>query len=179
MKKYLYHQVPERMIGSTLFPLNSLREVDMETYQLAQNKYIAKRQKLMELYNPTLDCLWNDVIFLIAVPPQEINHAIDEAGLKNPYTGISYYKIDLDSLDSSLLGIYWERADVRHPDYYNFSPFNKNLFGLYKTLPNDVHLYFKAIATQPLGKQFYFPLQYVPLLYKGPIDISSAEIITV
>jgi hypothetical protein len=68
---YIYHAVPEKMIGNNLIPLNSMQDID----DSLRNSYMSKyrgREDILERKIPILDCLWNDVVQLLPIHPQKI-----------------------------------------------------------------------------------------------------------
>ncbi len=81
MKYYLYHWVPDDMIGDTLYPLNILKHTHPDLYTKKVSKYIG-REKVMDQIIPILDCLWNDVLHFTAVHPKDVKDALIKAGSK-------------------------------------------------------------------------------------------------
>ena len=67
----LYHLVPQRVVGSRLLPLNQLRESHPALYEAYARKYQG-HEHLLKQPVPGLECLWSDVLFLTAVPPDVI-----------------------------------------------------------------------------------------------------------
>src|SRR5262245_45843041 len=86
----VYHAVPGRLLGHTLYPLNILRDVYPEAHALQVRKYV-DREKLMHQRIPLLTCLWNDVLHFSTVHPAQIRDAILEVGL--PWTPRSWFEI--------------------------------------------------------------------------------------
>ena len=72
---FLYHRVPANMQGDFLSPLNQLKDIYPEAYAEAVKKYEG-REFLMNVGIPTLDCLWNDFLFLTAVHPFDLHCGI-------------------------------------------------------------------------------------------------------
>ncbi len=76
----LYHGVPKRMMGTKLYPLNELKNVHSELSAEYYEKY-SGREEVTRQVIPILNCLWNDVIFFIPIPPDAINFARESHGL--------------------------------------------------------------------------------------------------
>ncbi len=81
MKKdqFVYHMVPNRFEGDTLYPLNELKKIRPEIAAEHAKKY-KNRQPLPEQRIPPLDCLWNDVLMFSPVHPAEIFQTFRDAG---------------------------------------------------------------------------------------------------
>jgi hypothetical protein len=75
----LFHTAPNRMVGTVLYPLNELEDVDPETWRQERKKYAGREQVLEKRVLP-LNCLWNDVLHLSAVHPADIIAALDDVG---------------------------------------------------------------------------------------------------
>jgi len=65
---FLYHLVPENMIGKILYPLNRLKSISPKSYKEQVKKY-NKREHVLEKTILSLNCKWKDVIHLTAVIP--------------------------------------------------------------------------------------------------------------
>lgn len=175
--KCLYHFVPENMKGETLFPLNQLKGEFPEIYAKEAQKYVG-REIVMQKSIPFLDCLWNDVLHLTAVPPKRIKEELEKAGKKTiPFR---YFKIDPSTLDASRAIIYLYRSDLSRGDQMreeNFVRFNIKTFSQYGEISDATRTHYKAMAEK---KERPFVFLYVPhILYKGTIDVSGLEIIEV
>ena len=69
LMNYLYHRVPDNFQGTTLYPLNDLKDILPDIYTRHISKYEG-RAHIVERHIPIFDdCLWNDVVFLSAVEP--------------------------------------------------------------------------------------------------------------
>lgn len=172
MKEYLYHQIPPNMSGTTLFPLNQMKDIFPEIYHTEFKKY-EWRQEVPKQQIPQLNCLWNDVIFLFAVHPKEINNALTKAGLaplKN-----SYYEIPLEQFDQSCMSI-WSCIFEGNERVKNFSSFDVNQIDIYKSLGKGTYEYFRKMKeTSPHRFLIYLTVPHI--LYKGTINIEGLNVI--
>lgn len=172
MDKFLYHMVPSGMIGNVLYPLNALKEMYPELY----NSYIEKykgREILTEYKIECLKCLWNDVIFLTAIHPQKIKDALLESGY-NPKRN-KWYKIPLDSLNISKLAITdgKDLSDSKKCILYN----GASDFEQLQRFPDETKEYYQQCSLENRRPLLF---AYSPqFLYKGEIDVTHYEIITV
>ncbi len=69
MKKYAYHVLKESFVGKTIYPLNQLKNIHPDIFQLEIKKYQG-RELLMSSVNPILNCLWNDVVQFSCLDPK-------------------------------------------------------------------------------------------------------------
>jgi hypothetical protein len=61
MKKLAYHILKDNFTGDIIYPLNQLKDIYPDHYTREIKKYEG-REKLMDVRNPILNCLWNDVV---------------------------------------------------------------------------------------------------------------------
>lgn len=179
---YLYHRVPKNLTGDTLYPLNVLRTKLPAIYEGQVSKYIG-REEVTQQRIPLLDnCLWNDVIFMTSVNPADLFKARREAGWGDTEPQ-QYFKIDPATLDPSKLAVFLFSAvgpDTRtviKPS--EFTEYRYDDLPKYAVVPEVTKEYFSQqyCAGEPRIKLFF---RFIPhILYKGEIDISSAEVITV
>lgn len=178
MKYYLYHWIPTGMIGTTLYPLNRLKEVLPEAYSKNINKY-AWRPHVLEWRVPTLDCYWNDVIHLIAIHPKVAKQALEEAGYKEDedYT-VSCFEIDPSMLEpeKTTVCLYTEEPTTGgHFKESDFVPFNVQDMEKYAVIPQRTKDYYKKCV-----KDNKIPLSFpwVPhIFYKGSINTEGLNIV--
>lgn len=179
---YLYHHVPKDLVGNILFPLNNLRKKFPSVYENQVAKYVG-REQVMQQRIPILDnCLWNDVLFMTSLNPQELFDARREAGWGD-IEPQQYYKIDPKTLDTSKLAVYlfeFKGSNIRSSnELSDFTEYNYDDLDKYAIIPKATKEYFKHEheVGEPRIKLFY---RYIPhIMYKGEIDISEVEIITV
>src|SRR4051812_1672589 len=106
---FIYHGVPEPMIGTQLIPLNqmqtsmtAIRDKNLEKYK--------GRKEVLERRIPLLDCLWNDVVQFLPLHPQKVFELQRELGLITHVPPFKFYEIDSGSLDSSRAVVFFKTA---------------------------------------------------------------------
>lgn len=172
---YLYHRVPKEMEGNVLFPLNRLKETLPAIYEREVRKYEG-REQLLEKRIPALDCLWNDVLHLVAVEPGTLNAALRDAGKD---FALRFYEIDADSLDRRKMVVYLYKTpafgDAEVPED-EWEPFDVARLPQYGVLPQQTSDYYRNMIAQ--GKDpLMFPL--VPhIFYRGSINIAGLRIVS-
>ena len=173
---YLYHMVPQDQSGTTLYPLNQLRDIEPELYREKAGKYDG-REHIMERQIPILNCLWNDVLHLSPIPPQELKAALLNAGMED--RPCSYYQIDPTLLAPDKTVIYKHKTTdlVVAPDDNEFVPYDiKNLPALVR-IPEWTKQYY---AEQYASGQKPLRFLGIPhILHMGTINTAALPIITV
>lgn len=178
--QYLYHHVPTNMQSSILYPLNTLQTVLPEVYQYQSAKY-QNRAHVLEQRIPLFNnCLWNDVIFCIALHPQKLVDARRHAGWPDAPPQ-QYFKIDPRKLDQSKLGVYLFEPKHQHTTLQagDFAAYQYEDLKKYEIIPPETNAYFRSEREggQPRIRLFY---RYIPhVLYYGAIDTTDLEVITV
>lgn len=175
-KTYLYHMVPADMQGSTLHPLNSLKEKHPELYAEKASKYKG-REHVMEQFLPTLEAAWNDVLHFTAVSPQELKQALIDAGMEP--TEMKFYEVDPELLDPAHTTIYLYQdkssEDKLNPE--NFSPFEPENLEQHATLPQETREYYKEMFGKGDRPLLFVGVPHV--LHKGSLDVSDLPVISV
>lgn len=176
MKYYLYHWVPDNLQGTTIYPLNTLKETHPEIYKEASSKYEG-REELMDFKIPFLNCLWNDVIHMSAVPPLTIKEALFEAGRTKPLE-LEYFEIDPETLDpkNTIVYLYDHKNLSEYFGEKSFVAFDPNDLEKYSHLPDETKEYYKEMFSQHKKPLLYHRVPHI--LYKGSIDISNVKRIT-
>lgn len=173
---YLYHMVPRDMVGTILHPLTTLKEEYPEVYAAHMLKYRG-REHVMDFFIPPLRCHWNDVVHLSPVEPAELIQALRDAGMENKT--FAFYKIDTRSLVTANLVVYLftNLYQSAQPDASEFVSFHEELTPELSRVNEATKEYFRkriADGTLPL---FFAGIPHV--LYKGSIDVSAAQIVSV
>jgi len=173
---YLYHRVPQSMQGNILYPLNLLKENYPEIYNQEVQKY-DKREYLLKVKIPPLNCLWNDVLHLSPINPKDIKNALLEAGadLKNNF---SFYQIDPSYLDKNNTTVYLYGPDsnlnqINSDDFENYDP--KNI-KKYSKIPSDTKKYYRELISMGKKPLLFYRLPHI--LYKGTINITELKVIS-
>ena len=169
---YFYHGIPEDMKGTKLIPLNKMLEVDSKL----RDKYLEKykgREEILGRKIPLLDCLWNDVVQLLPLHPRQLFGLQKELGLITEIPDYKYYQIDTSTLDPSQTVVYFKTA----PGEENVTVKWLEDVQLEKLqiIPEATRKYYESIVGtgEPV-----FNYQFVPhVIYRGTIDVSSAQVI--
>ncbi len=177
---YIYHRVPNNLKGDVLYPLNTLKDIYPDIYDVEAGKYIGREHVPKQRIPLFEDALWNDVIFFVAVNPNKVYEARREAGWPD-LKPQKYFKIDPRNLDQSKLGIFLFQTDANPKNYTdnNFMSYSDKSLNNITEVPDSTKEYFKKEfkAGESHIKLFY---RYIPhVLYYGEINIANTEIITV
>lgn len=169
----LYHGVPQRMMGTKLYPLNELKNVHSELSAEYCEKY-SGREKVMEQVIPILNCLWNDVIFFIPIAPEAINVTRESHGL--PPIKREWFVVDSKTLDQSNLLLFRHRpqwaidAELEKDEY-------ARLDGLSVIQETDVQMVPECAiwAMKKFGRKSML-FSYMPhVLFRGTIETKNLE----
>jgi len=174
---FVYHLVPEKIIGNTLYPLNRLKEIDRDLYATHEAKY-AGRSDLMKRPVPQLDCLWNDVLMFSPVAPDKIRQALIDAGHIREKRKWFVVPVSLLEREKSVFDIPMpvKPADLSLAFEDDYQWFSQDLLARYSEVPTLTHDYYKSV---PSGEPVFF-FQFIPhLLYRGTLNIDSLSQIEV
>ena len=175
-KIYLYHMVPADMQGKVLHPLNSFKDTNPELYLSKAGEY-DDRKHIMELFIPTLECLWNDVLHFSAIDPAELKQALVEAG--GEPREMKFYQIDPSLLDPNKTTIYLykekENEDGMNPE--NFTEYDPEKLEEHSALSQATKDYYKGEYSKGERPMFFVGVPHI--LHKGSIDISDLPVIIV
>ncbi|WP_215534987.1 group-specific protein [Ureibacillus chungkukjangi] len=91
--------VPKSMVGENLISLNEMKLSEPTLYENYAKKYFdhPDRPKLLAKSVPKLNCLWNDVIFLLPLHPYYIYEALNSIG-SSVKKDLMFYKIPTERL---------------------------------------------------------------------------------
>jgi hypothetical protein len=173
--EYLYHRVPKNMSGKVLYPLNVLKETHLNIYSEHVKKYYERKQ-LLTTEVPPLNCLWNDVLHFTAVSPFELKENLAKADLN--YDPISWFKIPVNMIqgDKSIAFTYRRDQNVI-PSFKEYEKFNPARMKTYCKVPPETIEYYKQKKAEGVRPLFFHLVPHI--LYKGNIDTTGLEIITV
>ena len=154
------------MVGTILYPLNTLRNTLPEVFKQQSKKY-QDREGVKETEIPGLG-KWNDVIHLSPIEPSETRQALQDADLvKDPPWKV--FCINANMLDKSRLVI---KAIVNNKDVY--LPFTEENYANHCHLPGRTKAYYRECIEE--GRQILI-YGYAPhVLYGGTIDVAKTEI---
>lgn len=177
--------MPKNFVGDTIYPLNQIKETLPEIYNQQSQKY-GNRLELMEAKIPILDCLWNDVIHLLAVESDDLftkyfdivsKYNPDRIKILSPIEH-NYFQIDSKTLDQDKSVVYLNNKDVRSYDFQKsadeFLPFDKGKEHLLKELSqSQLECYEKYVKK---GEKPLLASTTPHVLYKGSIKLSDLSI---
>jgi len=162
------------MEGHKLHPLSLLAALHPHLHALAAAKYKDRSHLSLKEVSP-LGCLWTDVVFFSPVHPQEIYSALRKLG--QAPAPAKFFEIPHTVFDPSLTTILVPEISIEGKTLSEQPvPFSAQALGRFSALPTATYAYFSH--TLSLGHQ---PLLFagVPhILYKGSLDISHANIIS-
>lgn len=176
MKTYLYHRVPENMIGNILYPLNELKSIDQNLYEQAKKKYTG-REFVMEQRVPILHCLWNDVLHFSALHPIEIKKEFENNGKE--FTSQKFYKIDPHKLDQNNTIVYLFKHQNESEKFQpeNWTVYDPSNLDGYTEMSDQTKNYYKMMFEKDDQPLLW---AYVPhIMYRGSVDISDCEIVEI
>jgi hypothetical protein len=174
---YIYHQVPPDFKGTTLYPLNELKNIFPDSHKNQVAKYDG-RERLLEQRVGILDCLWNDVLHFSPVHPAVIKSALNEAGM-NKKKLFRYFEVDPRMLDKEKLVIFLY-PEKKKGDFdiqaKEFVKFDYEKMAQLSILPDATKEYYKKVHES--SEKIFFMYHRVPhVLYKGSIDIKNISVI--
>jgi hypothetical protein len=166
--QYVYHLVPNPMFGTRLYPMNSLRDIYSEAYDLAVQKY-QWRTSFIEMVIPRLNCRWNDILHFTIIHPHDIYQELKDAGyeLGRP---TFFFEVPLEHLLNSPHALYHTPLPLmkgRPFSKENQAPeliIDPNMV----QLPGEIDLNY---PTFPAATREYFKFEHAngrsPLLFNG------------
>jgi hypothetical protein len=166
---YLYHIAPKDFKGTTLYPLNVLKDVHPDLYA-AQNQKYDNREHVKKLFIPQLNCYWGDVLHFSAVPPDELVKALSKAGFEKK---ITYFEIDPGLLDPEKTIVYLNKVkeDKTNLAEDDFVPFVASEVGKWGYIPDATIDYYRKKFER--GEKPLLFLFVPHILYKGSLDVSG------
>lgn len=162
---YVYHQVPKEMIGDTLVPLNELEDISPKLHSDNLKKYEG-RESVTQIIVHSLTCIWNDVLFLTAVPPAEWRRTFDTVGYQTD--PLRFYVIDPNTLNLSQAVVSNGHSEL---------PLELKDLAAYAKIPEKTIRYYRKKIR--INQRFLWHHMVPQILYKGRVNISRAPIITV
>ena len=173
---YIYHEVPRRMIGNIIYPLNHLKQINKGAYLRTAAKYNG-REGQMDFVIPKLNCLWNDVVHCLPIHPNLLYKAMISYGL-NPKSS-EWYRIDPSTIEDAQFLLYSFKTNP----YYRIDPDEFKIISIeeyqeIEEVPQKAFEWYRELANK--GGKIRLRFRYVPHLFvKGVVEISKAEIIHV
>ena len=105
-RQFVYHLVPRKLQGNSLYPLRLLQEIVPELAKTYAQKYEG-REFLQSRPVPPLDCFWPDVIMFSPVHPQHIMELFRKEGydLKTR----KWFEVPLSRLEPENTAVFFSR----------------------------------------------------------------------
>ena len=171
---FIYHGVPDDMRGTHLIPLSGMRRQDPKLAAEYAKKYDGRRKKVMERRIPLLDCRWDDVVQLLPLHPQKVFALQKELGLITEIYPYRFYKINVADLDPDKTAVFFKTAAGEDNVETKWLK-DVDLHSL-QDLPEATRAYYETLMGTG---ELPFNYQFIPhIVYKGELDISTAQIIT-
>lgn len=155
------------MQGTLLFPLNQLKDVYPVIYADEVKKY-AGREQVMKITIPGLDCVWNDVLHLSAINPNDIKAIFAKHG--QDFT-MNVYTIDPAQLDPSKTMVFLDTVADQDARQQDFVPFRIEDLSKYSQLPEQTIAYYQECFKKGIQPLIYSGVAHI--LYKGTIDTAG------
>jgi len=182
MQGFIYHMVPNQMVGDKLIPLNSLKTTYPDLYEKYTKKYLdhPERSKLLQRCIPKLICLWNDVIHFLPLHPYYVFNTLSNLGIKTK-EDVPFYKIPIELLAHNKNAIYlYTKERYKGPaasivdeeiELLNINTSYQEL----KNIPTDT-LNYSKIENEKGNKFGLFP--FIPhILSLGEVEVRNIEIV--
>lgn len=170
---FVYHNVPDPMVGTKLIPLNQMDE-SMEAIKTKNLKKYEGREEILERPVPSLNCMWNDVLQFTPVHPQKVFELQVKLGLIPKVHDAKFFEIPIDSLDPNKTAVFFKTAPgeenvtvkwIKDVDFESLTEIPDATINYYKSL----------VGTGELP----FNYQFIPhVLYKSSLDVSNVKIIS-
>ena len=183
--KFVYHGVPERMVGTVLYPLNQLAAIDSRSYEFQRSKYEG-REALLQSRIPGFELLWNDTLHCAPLHPYllfEARRALDL--LSSPWMTGRFFEIPVERI--LVNPVIWASQDVPSTGVARsksaaptaldgeFEPFDAARYQALREI-TAAHLSYLRRMEDSGERPLMFA--YIPhVLVAGPIDISGVRTI--
>ncbi len=170
---FIYHGVPEPMVGTQLIPLSqmhasltAIRDKNLEKY--------AGRNELLERRIPLLNCLWNDAVHFLPLHPQKVFELQQELGLIPDIPPYKFYEIDPGHLDPQKAVVFFKTAPGE--ENVKIKWLSEVDLASLQEIPEATLAYYKTLAGTG---ELPFNYQFIPhIVYRGTVDISGTSVIT-
>lgn len=185
--QYVYHLRRSNFVGGWIVPLNQMKEMKgfSEIYKQGIARYQG-RERLLEYVIPTLNCLWNDVVFLSPLHPHYHYKAYQKIGFRPK--SLQFFKIPIEVLQGKRVTV-WDWPHYSHYPIYRqiptFPEMNLSYFDLdfsryqeMDEIPSDTSDYYQH-EFNPEHPEIYPKLNWyriTHILCQDPIDLSDERI---
>lgn len=161
------------MQGTILYPLNQVKDVYPMVYKDEIQKY-AGREQVMKITIPALDCVWNDVLHLSAVDPNDIKAVFAKHGQGFQMT---VYAIDPAQLDPSKTIVFLYTVADQEARQQDFVPFRVEDLSKYSQVSEQTVAYYQECFKKGVQPLLYHGVAHI--LYKGTIDTKGLPMLYV
>lgn len=182
--RYVYHRRLGDFIGNLIIPLNQMPTVEgfAKIYRKCLLNYEG-REELLKVIIPTLNCFWNDVIFLSPVHPHKHYEEFQKIGFVFPKR--QFYKIPIDILKNKRLTVWkwlsykkYPKGDPIHRAIDSYCSFDFLHYQEMQELPDDTKEFYRDNFSpdhpEILPNRFWYRIPHI--LCQDPIDISDERI---
>lgn len=170
---FVYHGVPEQMVGNKLIPLNDMPDFMAEIRDVHLSKYQG-REEVLERRIPLLDCLWNDVVQFLPLHPRKVFELQVQMGLIPEVPPYRFFEINVETLDSTKTVVFFKHAPGDESSSVKWLN-DVKLESLQEIPQATIDYYQTLVGTDELP----FNYQFVPhVVSKDTIDVSGSNIIT-
>lgn len=170
---YVYHWVPDDMVGTELVPLNAMPEGMAGLRDKHLEKYKG-REEVLQRHIPLLGCLWNDVVQFSPVHPRKVYEQQVALGIIPKVPAYKFYEIPASQLDPDKTVVFFKTGVGKGQEEFKWLK-DVDLAEL-QDVPQQTIDYFRSVAGTG---ELPFNYQFIPhVVHKGNVDVSSSEIIT-
>lgn len=170
---FIYHGVPEQMVGTYLVPLNQMQNDLKEIRDKNLEKYEGREEILVRKI-PLLDCFWNDVVQFLPLHPQQVFDLQHKLGLIPEVPPYRFYEIDIKALDPKNTVVFFKTAPGE--ENVEVKWLNDVDFDSLQMIPEATIRYYRTLVGTG---ELPFNYQFLPhILHKGTVDISVAKVIS-
>lgn len=162
----VYCLKPDKIIGSKLIPLSSLKDLSKDQFLKNKKKYDNRKVKNKDI--PILDCKWEDVVFFSCIDPKIIFMSLELLGLFDNRE-IKYFKFPIKSFKNKEICYYNEDYNGKE----NFKKVNISEYKEQYSLPYDTARYFIDCIKSNEDPLIFASVPHI--LLKGNLDISLGQ----
>lgn len=181
---YVYHRRLDNFVGDWIVPLNMMPYTDglLGIYKQAISRYQG-REYLLTRIIPTLNCLWNDVIFLSPLHPN--HHYKEYKRIGFTARRIQFFKIPIEVLEEKRVTVKkwlsYRKYPPEHPIHEaidSYCAFDLSHYQEMDELPNDTKEFYMQ-SFDPANPALYPPFNWyrIPhILCQDSIDLLDERI---
>jgi len=172
----LFHTVPDQLIGTVLYPLNELALVDRTAWERERAKYEG-REHVLGVRVPPLECLWNDVLHLSPVHPEDIAAELRAVGLE-PLRR-RFFELDAVALDPARTVVFANRRarSANGIDDSEWLPFEPEALPALAGFDEASRRYYRECAAARRRPLLWGCLPHV--LHRGALDVRGLPVVEV